>query len=102
MGVAELRKLRHLEVENAQLEKLVADLILDKQVLQDVIKAERTPYNKEMASWLISNYRVSIQRACRWVKLVRAMYDYKSHRRDDTLLTMRIKEIANARVQYGF
>ncbi|OJV17175.1 MAG: transposase [Dyadobacter sp. 50-39] len=38
MGVAELRKLRQLEEENAQLKKLVADLSLDKQMLQDVIK----------------------------------------------------------------
>jgi putative transposase len=38
MGVPELRKLRQLEEENAQLKKLVADLSLDKQMLQDVIK----------------------------------------------------------------
>jgi len=38
MGVSELRKLRQLEDENAQLKKLVADLSLDKQMLQDVIK----------------------------------------------------------------
>lgn len=55
-----------------------------------------------MANWLISNYRVSIQRACWCVKLVRAMYYYKHHRRDDTLLAMRMKEIANTRVRYGF
>ncbi len=38
MGVAELRRLRQLEEENAPLKKLVADLSLDKQMLQDVIK----------------------------------------------------------------
>jgi putative transposase len=43
MGVAELRKLRQLEKENAQLKKLVADLSLDKQMLQDVIKKMRPP-----------------------------------------------------------
>ena len=62
----------------------------------------KPPYKKEMANWLVSNYCVSIQRACRCVKLVRAMYYYKHHRRDDTLLTMRMKEIANTRVRYGF
>ncbi|GAA4518574.1 hypothetical protein GCM10023173_20510 [Sphingobacterium thermophilum] len=36
LGVAELRRLRQLEEENAQLKKLVADLSLDKQMLQDV------------------------------------------------------------------
>ena len=38
LGVSELRKLRQLEEENAQLKKLVADLRLDKQMLQDVLK----------------------------------------------------------------
>lgn len=33
----ELRKLKQLEEENRQLKKLVADLSLDKQMLQDVI-----------------------------------------------------------------
>lgn len=38
LGVTELRKLRQLEEENLQLKKLVADLSLDKQMLQEVIK----------------------------------------------------------------
>ena len=38
LGIPELRKLRQLEEENIQLKKLVADLSLDKQMLQDVIK----------------------------------------------------------------
>lgn len=38
LGVSELRRLRQLEEENHQLKKLVADLSLDKQMLQDVIK----------------------------------------------------------------
>jgi putative transposase len=36
LGVSELRKLRQLEEENHQLKKLVADLSLDKQMLQAV------------------------------------------------------------------
>jgi putative transposase len=35
--VSELRKLRQLEKENRQLKQLVADLSLDKQMLQDVL-----------------------------------------------------------------
>lgn len=38
MGVTELKRLRALEDENAQLKKLVADLSLDKQMLQDILK----------------------------------------------------------------
>jgi len=37
MGVAELRRLKQLEDENRRLKGLVADLTLDKQMLQEVI-----------------------------------------------------------------
>lgn len=35
---SEVRRLRELEAENARLKKIVADLSLDKEMLQDVIK----------------------------------------------------------------
>jgi putative transposase len=38
LGVSELRKLHQLEEENAKLKQIVADLSLDKQMLQDVLK----------------------------------------------------------------
>ena len=38
LGVSELRELRQLKDENARLKQMVADLSLDKQMLQDVIK----------------------------------------------------------------
>ena len=38
MGVAELRRLRQLEEENRKLTQLVADLTLDKHMLQEVIR----------------------------------------------------------------
>ena len=38
MGIAEVRRLRILEEENRKLKQLVADLSLDKQMLQDVLR----------------------------------------------------------------
>jgi putative transposase len=38
LGVTELRKLKMLEEENNRLKQIVADLALDKQMLQDVLK----------------------------------------------------------------
>lgn len=38
LGVSELRKLKDLEEENRRLKQIVADLSLDKQMLQDVLK----------------------------------------------------------------
>jgi len=37
MGVPELRRLRQLEEENSKLKQLVADLSLDKAMLQEVV-----------------------------------------------------------------
>ncbi len=38
LEVSELRELRQLKEENAKLKQMVADLSLDKQMLQDVLK----------------------------------------------------------------
>lgn len=38
MGVAELRRLKQLEEENHKLKQLVADLSLDKHMLQEAIR----------------------------------------------------------------
>ncbi len=37
LGVSEIRELRQLKEENQRLKRLVADLTLDKQMLQDVL-----------------------------------------------------------------
>jgi putative transposase len=38
MGVAEIRRLKQLEEENRRLKQVVADLTLDKAMLQDVVR----------------------------------------------------------------
>jgi putative transposase len=38
LGTPEIRELRQLREENGRLKRLVADLTLDRQVLQDVVK----------------------------------------------------------------
>jgi putative transposase len=38
LGVSKLRRLRQLEEENAKLKRIVADLTLDKLMVQDVLK----------------------------------------------------------------
>lgn len=37
LGVAELRELRQLREENGRLKRLVADLSLDRQILQEIV-----------------------------------------------------------------
>jgi putative transposase len=38
MGVAEIRRLKQLEDENSKLKRLVADLSLDKEMLQEALR----------------------------------------------------------------
>jgi putative transposase len=38
MGISEIRRLKQLEDDNAKLKRLVADLTLDKTMLQDVLR----------------------------------------------------------------
>ena len=40
LGVAELRRLKQLEEENKKLKQLVADLSLNKKMLQDVVSGK--------------------------------------------------------------
>jgi len=40
MGVAEVRRLKQLEDENQRLKQLVADLSLDRRILQDALKGK--------------------------------------------------------------
>ena len=38
LGVQELRELRQLREENSRLKRLVADLAVDRQILQEIVK----------------------------------------------------------------
>jgi putative transposase len=50
----------------------------------------------------MDEYRISIRRACFVVMLYRSVWYYKPSWRDETILRMRMKEIAMVRVRYGF
>jgi len=88
LGVPELRRLKQLEEENRRLKRMVADLSLDKQMLQDV--------------WLVDSYRVSERRACEVIEISCSSQRYVSQWKDDRALRMRIREIAATRVRYGY
>lgn len=40
LGVSELREMRQLREENGRLKRLVADLSLDKQILQEIVSKQ--------------------------------------------------------------
>src|SRR3546814_967563 len=56
---SEMRRLRELEDENSRLKKIVADLTLDREMLQDVIKRKRSEeHTSELQSLLRTSYAV--------------------------------------------
>jgi putative transposase len=63
MGVAELRRLKQLEEENRKRKKIVADLMLDKQMLQDVLKKKSGEAGAQASAERISGGGVPGQRA---------------------------------------
>ena len=46
VGVSELRELRQLREENGRLKRLVADLSMDRQILQEIVSKMSTPDEK--------------------------------------------------------
>ena len=55
-----------------------------------------------MVEYLHGSYRVSERRACRVARLNRGTFRYRGHKDPRTALRMRIREIAQARVRYGY
>jgi putative transposase len=55
-----------------------------------------------MVDHLRDRYRASERHACRILLMVRGTYRYRSHREGWTELRMRIREIAQSRVRYGY
>jgi putative transposase len=55
-----------------------------------------------VVTYLQTGYHVRERRACRTVRCARASYRYRSHRNPRTALRQRIREMAQARVRYGY
>jgi putative transposase len=95
--------LRQLREENAKLKRLVADLSLDQEWLQDVLKKFIKPSRKRsLADELIQRIGARFCRACASLGRSRSVCYYQSVAQDQTLLAMRIKEITEVRIRYGY
>ncbi|OAE71663.1 hypothetical protein A7J71_20685 [Achromobacter insolitus] len=102
-GVTELRKLKQLEDENAGLRRIVADLTLDKQILQEVVRKRSEDRQAARAGGL--DLRVlPDQRAARLRTCVAATVDLVSQElcARPSALRQRIRDIALSRPRFGY
>jgi putative transposase len=91
LGVQELRELRQLREENGRLKRIVADLTLDRQILQEIVlkKAVKPRQKRRLVRWAQEAYRVSERRAIRVIGMRRSSCRYRSHARSQEGLRQR-------------
>ena len=104
MQPSEARELKQLRDENTKLKRLVADLSLDKVMLQDVDpkKVLKPVKQREVMRYLMGRYDVSARRACRVVAATRSSMYYTSRKDPLTALRQRMRELAQTRVRFGY
>ena len=104
MGIAECGGSKQLEEENRKLKQLVADLSLDKKMLQDVLaKKVLTPARRrDVVARLRAAYGASERRTCAAPAFPRASQRYASRRDPQDALRVRLRDLAGARFRYGY
>ncbi|WP_420796208.1 IS3 family transposase [Burkholderia gladioli] len=100
----QVRELKQLQDENARLKKLVAELSLDKAILQDVASKKWPPaaLRRDVVAYVVSHYGLTMRRACRLLKQPRSVQYYRSVKDPRPELRSRMREIAYTRVRYGY
>jgi putative transposase len=87
-----------------RLKKLVVELLLDKQMLQDITKKVVTPDQQQAAvDYMGEHYRVSQRRICRVMGRSRSVLRYcRIQRADEPALNQEIKQLARRRPRYRY
>ncbi|MCB0018394.1 MAG: IS3 family transposase [Anaerolineales bacterium] len=99
------RRLKALEKENARLKKLVADLSLDKSILEEALskKAISPTRRRQLVDHVRQRLGVSERRACRVLKQPRSTQRYQATSKEwEALLTERIIVLAGKYGRYGY
>ncbi|MGX1500021.1 transposase-like protein [Labrenzia sp. MBR-25] len=71
-----VKRMRQLEDENNRLKKIVANLTLDKAMLQDVLskKALKPARHRRLVDEVREDWKVSIRRACSCLRIDTSLY----------------------------
>ena len=94
MGGSELRGLQQLRDENRRLTRAVADLTLDKHILQEVKSTSLKPRRRrELANQTSEWFDLSARRTGLLFGISRSTCYYQCHARHQEALKMRLKEL---------
>lgn len=104
LEVSEARRLRDLEQENARLKKLVAELSLDKDALQTVIRKKRMELveRRRDVALVMAKHRLSERQACKLLELDRTTYRYEPRPDRNAGLRQPMIELARQKPRYGY
>lgn len=81
---------------------MVADVPLDKAVLQEVLpKTLKATEKRSLVRFLDDQYRVNERRAARVIGIVRSSLRHRSNRPRQAALLKKIREVAEARIRFG-
>ncbi|WP_408639654.1 IS3 family transposase [Roseomonas populi] len=100
----QVREFKQVTEENARLKRLVAELSLDKAVLQDVLskKFPRPAVMKEVVAYVTASHGFSERRACALTRQHRSTQRKPSTRDPRLEIRQRMHEIARTRIRYGY
>lgn len=65
-------------------------------------KALRPARKRQLVDHLRFDWKVSARRACSTLRVARSIYNYKSRRNDQADLKVKIRDICETRVRYGY
>lgn len=101
LGLNEVRELRQLRDENAKLKRLVADLSLDRHILQEIVqkKVVKPRQRRTLTHWAQECYQLSERRAAGLLVMSRSTLRRKSRRDPQEALRRRLRELAAIRVR---
>ena len=105
LSVDQAKRLKEVEKENTRLRKLVADLSLDKAILEGSSRGKvLSPTKKRRAVFhVMEHFDVSERRICRVLNQPRSTQRYIYKKRDDEeFLTQRMIELETKYGRYGY
>src|SRR5215831_5110711 len=105
-SIAELKRLKELEAENAKLKRMYAELALENAAIKDAPepKAVTPSAKREVLAVLVQEHQLPVRRACQAVRLSRAAY-YRPPRSplvQDADVVTALNDVVARHARWGF